>query len=88
MIGQAAVILAALFYAGSAVFARKATQHVAGLARGAAPLITATLFMWLLGPITEKPFLIPNSASDMDRRLVAGYPWLGPRHDHVLLPDP
>jgi drug/metabolite transporter (DMT)-like permease len=60
MIGQGAVILAAIFYAGSAVLARKATQHVAGLARGAAPLITATLFMWLIVPFTERPFLIPT----------------------------
>jgi len=59
-LGQAAVILAAFFYAWSAVFARKATQHVNEVARGAAPLITAAIFMWLIGPITEKPFLIPT----------------------------
>ena len=58
-IGQAAVILASLFYAGSAVFARKTTQHVEGLARGSAPLITAAIFMWIVGPLTEKPFLFP-----------------------------
>jgi drug/metabolite transporter (DMT)-like permease len=58
-LGQAAVILAAFFYAWSAVFARKATQHVNEVARGAAPLITAAIFMWLLGPIAEKPFLFP-----------------------------
>ncbi len=60
VIGQAAVVLAAIFYAGSAVFARKATQHVAGLVRGAAPLITATLFMWLIAPFIEKPFQVPT----------------------------
>ena len=59
LIGQGAVILAAIFYAGSAVLARKATQHVAGLARGAAPLITATLFMWLTAPFIEKPLQVP-----------------------------
>jgi drug/metabolite transporter (DMT)-like permease len=59
VIGQAAVILAAIFYAWSAVFARKVTQHVAGLARGAAPLITATMFMWLIAPFIEKPFKVP-----------------------------
>jgi len=59
VLGQAAVILAAVFYAGSAVYARKATQHVAGLARGVAPLLTAALFMWLLGPLFEKPFKMP-----------------------------
>jgi drug/metabolite transporter (DMT)-like permease len=60
VIGQGAVILAAIFYAGSAVFARKTTQHVAGLARGAAPLITAALFMWIVGPIAERPFQLPR----------------------------
>ncbi len=59
VIGQLAVILASLFYAGSAVFARKATAHVQGMSRAALPLITATFFMWIIGPITEKPFLIP-----------------------------
>jgi drug/metabolite transporter (DMT)-like permease len=59
VIGQAAVILASFFYAGSSVFARRTTQHVDGFVRGAAPLITAAIFMWLLGPIAEKPFLFP-----------------------------
>jgi drug/metabolite transporter (DMT)-like permease len=60
VIGQAAVILAALFYAVTAVAARKYTQHVSGPARGAAPLITATIFMWLIVPFTEAPFNIPT----------------------------
>ncbi|HUG34510.1 MAG TPA: EamA family transporter [Anaerolineales bacterium] len=60
VIGQGAVILAAVFYAWSAVYARKATQHVAGLARGAAPLITAAIFMWITSPFIEKPFLVPS----------------------------
>jgi drug/metabolite transporter (DMT)-like permease len=60
VLGQGAVILAAIFYAWSAVFARRATQHVAGVARGAAPLITATIFMWLIAPFVEKPFEIPT----------------------------
>jgi len=60
VIGQLAVVLASLFYAGSAVFARKATAHVQGLARGALPLVSATAFMWILGPIAEKPFLVPQ----------------------------
>lgn len=60
VLGQAAVIVASIFYAGSAVYARKLTQHVAGVARGAMPIITAGLFMWVIGPIAEKPFLIPH----------------------------
>lgn len=59
VIGQAAVILAALFYAGSSVFARKATAHVEGFARGALPLVTAAIFIWMIGPAAEKPFLFP-----------------------------
>jgi drug/metabolite transporter (DMT)-like permease len=60
VIGQAAVILASLFYAGSAVFARKLTQHVDGVVRGAMPLITSAIFMWIAGPLTEKPFEFPS----------------------------
>ena len=60
VIGQGAVVLAAIFYAGSAVLARKTTQHVAGSVRGAAPLITATLFMWMAAFFIEKPFQIPT----------------------------
>ena len=60
VIGQLAVVLASLFYAGSAVFARKATAHVVGLARGALPLVTASIFIWIVGPLAEKPFLVPQ----------------------------
>jgi drug/metabolite transporter (DMT)-like permease len=60
VLGQAAVILASIFYAGSAVFSRKLTQHVKGVARGAMPLITATIFMWIAGPLTERPFEFPS----------------------------
>ncbi|HMU93854.1 MAG TPA: EamA family transporter [Anaerolineales bacterium] len=59
VIGQAAVILASLFYAGSAVWARKVTAHVQGAVRGAAPLITATIFMWILLPFMENPIKFP-----------------------------
>jgi len=57
--GQAAVILAAVFYAGSAVYARKATQHVGGWIRGAGPLITASVAMWLVVPAVEHPIRMP-----------------------------
>ena len=60
VIGQAAVILASIFYAGSAVFGRKFTQHVEGTVRGAMFLITSTVFMWIVGPLAEKPFLFPS----------------------------
>lgn len=57
--GQGAVILAAVFYAGSAVYARKATAHVTGWVRGAGPLVTATAAMWLALPFTEKSVRLP-----------------------------
>ena len=61
VIGQLSVVLASLFYAWSAVFGRKYTQHVTGTAlRGVLPLITASAFMWAIAPIAEKPFLIPT----------------------------
>jgi len=60
VIGQGAAILASIFYAWSAVYARKVTQHVAGLARGAAPLVTAAIFMWIAAPIIERPFQVPT----------------------------
>ncbi len=60
VIGQAAVILASLFYAGSAVYGRKLTQHVQGTVRGAMLLVTATIFMWIVGPLTERPFEFPS----------------------------
>lgn len=60
VIGQAAVILASLFYAGSAVYGRKLTQQVQGTVRGAMLLITSTIFMWIVGPLTERPFEFPS----------------------------
>lgn len=60
VLGQAAVIIASAFYAGSAVYARKLTQHVHSSTRGAMLLITATLFMWIIGPLAERPFEFPS----------------------------
>lgn len=59
VLGQGAVLLAAVFYAGTAVYARKATAHVGGWIRGAGPLVTAALAMWLVVPATERPLHAP-----------------------------
>ena len=59
-LGQGAVILASIFYAASSVYARKKTQFAPGLVRGAAPLISATLIMWIVAPVVESPFHIPQ----------------------------
>lgn len=59
-IGQAAVVLASVFYAGSTVYARKNTEHVPGLVRGAAPFFSANIVMWIAAPALERPFTIPH----------------------------
>ncbi|MBI3161045.1 MAG: DMT family transporter [Chloroflexi bacterium] len=60
LIGQLAVILASLFYAVSAVGIRKYSQHMNNVMRGVGFLVTSTIFMWVLGPIAEKPFEFPS----------------------------
>jgi drug/metabolite transporter (DMT)-like permease len=60
VIGQAAVILASLFYAASAVGIRKYSQHINNVMRGVGFLVTSAIFMWAIGPIVERPFEIPT----------------------------
>jgi drug/metabolite transporter (DMT)-like permease len=60
IIGQLAVVLASLFYAGGAVFMRKVTANVEGMSRNALPLITAAIFIWVTGPVTGKPIVVPS----------------------------
>jgi drug/metabolite transporter (DMT)-like permease len=62
ILGQAAVILASIFYAASSVYARKKTQSAPGLVRGAAPLVSATIIMWLVAPVLESPLVVPQLA--------------------------
>ena len=59
-LGQGAVILASIFYAASSVYARKKAQIAPGLVRGAAPLVSATIVMWMLTPVVESPLQIPK----------------------------
>jgi drug/metabolite transporter (DMT)-like permease len=60
VIGQLAVILASLFYAGSAVAIRKYTQHIDNTMRGVGLLMTSAVLMWVVGPVAERPFEIPS----------------------------
>ena len=60
VLGQAAVILASIFYAASSVYARRKTGSAPGLVRGAAPLVSATVLMWMVAPVFESPFKIPQ----------------------------
>lgn len=60
LLGQAAVILASIFYAGSAIIVRKSTEDTSGILRSAGPLISASLVMWLVTFIFESPFELPR----------------------------
>lgn len=58
LLGQAAVVLACIFYAGSSVFARKYTEHVPGLFRSLGPLLSSTVVLWL-APAFGQPISVP-----------------------------
>jgi drug/metabolite transporter (DMT)-like permease len=60
IIGQIAVILASFFYGLSAVGIRKYTTHINNVMRGVGLLTTSAILMWLVGPIFERPFEIPQ----------------------------
>jgi drug/metabolite transporter (DMT)-like permease len=60
IIGQVAVVLAAAFYAGSTIYARKRTENVPGVLRGIIPLISASVIMWVLIPFVEAPVHMPS----------------------------
>jgi drug/metabolite transporter (DMT)-like permease len=60
LLGQAAVILASIFYAISAVYARRVTEETPGILRSAGPLVSATAVMWLGTLVFESPVKIPQ----------------------------
>ena len=60
LFGQAAVILASVFYAISAIYIRKTTQDVSGILRSAGPLVSANAVMWLGALLFESPVQIPQ----------------------------
>jgi len=60
VLGQGAVLLAALFYAGSGVFARRNTQGLSPIVQALVPLIVADSAIWLAVPLTESPFTLPQ----------------------------
>lgn len=60
IIGQAAVILAAFFYAVSAVIVRKATQNTPGIMRSAGPLLSGSIIMWIAAFTFESPLKLPQ----------------------------
>jgi drug/metabolite transporter (DMT)-like permease len=60
ILGQAAVVVASAFYAGSSVYARKSTVNTPGILRSVGPLLSSTAVMWLAAPIAESPLRLPQ----------------------------
>lgn len=60
LLGQLAVIVASMFYAGSSVLVRKTTEDTPGILRSAGPLVSATTIMWLGTALFESPVTIPH----------------------------
>ncbi len=60
LLGQAAVVLACVFYAGSSIYARKFTEDTPGILRSAGPLVSATAVMWLATFLFEAPVEVPS----------------------------
>lgn len=58
--GQAAVVLASIFYAISGIIVRRATEDVPGIVRSTVPLISATVVMWTATLLFERPVHIPQ----------------------------
>ncbi len=60
LFGEAAVVLASLFYAGSAVFIRKTTQDIPGILRSTVPMFSASIIMWIATLLTENALQLPK----------------------------
>jgi drug/metabolite transporter (DMT)-like permease len=60
LLGQAAVLLASLLYAGSAVFAKRNLKGLSPVVQGLVPIVGASIFLWLLVPIVEDPISLPE----------------------------
>jgi drug/metabolite transporter (DMT)-like permease len=60
VLGQIAVIVASVFYAGSSIYARKFTENSSGIFRSVGPLISSTLIMWAAAFLFETPIKIPT----------------------------
>jgi len=60
ILGEAAVVLASIFYAGSNIFVRKSTEDTPAILRSAGPLVSATGAMWPAVALFESPVHIPR----------------------------
>jgi len=59
LLGQLAVIVACIFYAGSSIYARKMTENTPAILRSMGPLVSATIAMWIAAFLFEAPIKIP-----------------------------
>ena len=59
-LGEAAIVLASICYAGSSVYIRKTTQNTPRILRSTGPMFFAGIIMWMTVFITEKQFPIPT----------------------------
>ncbi len=60
LLGEAAVVLACVFYSGSSVYARKTTENLPGIMRSVGPLVSSTAVMWLAMFAFERPVHVPQ----------------------------
>ena len=60
LLGQAAVLLAAICYAFSSVFTRRNTKGVSPIVQAFVPLLVADALMWALVPLLESPLVLPS----------------------------
>lgn len=59
VLGQLAVLTAAVFYAISSIYARRITSDQPAAVRAIVPLIGADILIWMLTPIAEQRIVLP-----------------------------
>ena len=60
-LGQGAVLLASILYAGSSVFAKRRLKGLSPTVQGLVPLLASTVVLWLFVPIVDNPVNFPQS---------------------------
>ena len=60
LLGQIAVIVACMFYAGSSIYARKVTEDTPGILRSMGPLVSASIATWIAAFLFEAPIIVPT----------------------------
>ncbi len=58
--GEGAVVLASLFYAGSAIFIRRTTENTPGVLRSTIPMLSASVIMWSAAFLTGSDTHLPK----------------------------